>query len=103
MFNKETVLKKIKTVLDPELGVNIVDLGLIYEVKIDGGNVNVLMTLTTPGCPMMAIFGQEVERKVRQIKGVKKVRVDLTFDPPWTSDKMTKEARRKIYGKNDFR
>jgi len=102
-MKKEKILEKLREVVDPELGVNIVDLGLIYEIKVDGGNVKILMTLTTPGCPMAAGFVQEVERKIRQLKGVKKVVVDLTFDPPWTPDKMSKEAKKKIYGKNDFR
>ena len=100
---EEKILNKLKEVVDPELGVNIVDLGLIYKIKIDKGNVNVLMTLTTPGCPLAAMFNQEVARKVKEIKGVKKVRVDLTFEPSWTPDKMSEEAKRKIYGKDNFR
>lgn len=96
MITTEQVKSKLKEVVDPEIGVNIVDLGLIYKIKIDKDNVNVLMTLTTPGCPLAAMFDQEVARKVRQIKGVKKVRVDLTFDPPWTPDKMSKEAKTKL-------
>lgn len=95
-MKKEKILEKLREVVDPEIGVNIVDLGLIYEINVDGGNVRILMTLTTPGCPMAAGFTQEVERKIRQIKGVKKVRVDLTFDPPWIPDKMSKEARKKL-------
>lgn len=96
MITTEEIKNKLKEVVDPELGVNIVDLGLVYEIREDKGNINILMTLTTPGCPMAAGFTQEVERKIRQIRGVKKVRVDLTFDPPWTPDKMSKEARKKL-------
>ncbi|MBI5465516.1 DUF59 domain-containing protein [Candidatus Gottesmanbacteria bacterium] len=95
-LTKELVIKKLKEVVDPEIGVNIVDLGLIYEIKVDKGNVNILMTLTTPGCPLAAMFNQEVARKVKELKGVKKVKVDLTFDPPWTPDKMSEEARKKL-------
>jgi metal-sulfur cluster biosynthetic enzyme len=98
MITKEEIKNKLKEVVDPEIGVNIVDLGLIYGVKIDGGNVNILMTLTTPGCPLAAMFNQEVARKVKELEGVKKVTVELTFDPPWTPEKMSKEARKKIYG-----
>ncbi len=90
------VTEKLKEVLDPEIGISILDLGLVYEIKIDGDDVAVLMTLTTPGCPMAAMFDQEVIRKIKEIKGVKKVKVEITFDPPWTPEKMTKEAKKKL-------
>jgi metal-sulfur cluster biosynthetic enzyme len=97
-MTKEEILDKLKEVIDPELNINIVDMGLIYEIKIDKGNVGVLMTLTTPGCPMMGMLDQEVAEKIKKIKGVKKVKVEVTFDPPWTLQRMSKEARKKIYG-----
>lgn len=98
MISVEEIKSKLKEVVDPEIGVNIVDLGLIYEINVDRGNVSVLMTLTTPGCPLATMFGNDVKNKIKEIKGVKKVKVDLTFDPPWTPEKMSKEARKKIYG-----
>ncbi|MCL5095492.1 MAG: metal-sulfur cluster assembly factor [Patescibacteria group bacterium] len=93
---QKQVEEKLKEVLDPEIGISILDLGLVYEIKIDGDDVSVLMTLTTPGCPMAAMFDQEVIRKVKEIKNVKKVKVEITFDPPWTPEKMTKEAKEKL-------
>ena len=93
---QKQVEEKLKEVLDPEIGISILDLGLVYEIKIDGDDVSVLMTLTTPGCPMAAMFDQEVIRKVKEIKNVKKVKVEITFDPPWTPEKMTKEAKKKL-------
>lgn len=96
MTTEEQVKDKLKEVIDPELGINIVDLGLVYKIEEKDGNVSVLMTLTTPGCPMAAMFDQEVVRKLKEIKGVKKVRVDLTFDPPWTPGKMSLEAKTKL-------
>lgn len=98
MLTKKEILGQLKSVVDLELGINIVDLGLVYDIKEEKGKVTVLMTLTTPGCPMMTMFNQEVERVIKQIKGVKKVKVELTFDPPWTPEKMSKEAKKKIYG-----
>jgi metal-sulfur cluster biosynthetic enzyme len=96
MITIEQINKSLKTVLDPEIGINIIDLGLVYDVKIDKDNVTVVMTLTTPGCPMMAMFDSEVEKAVKKIKGVKKVKVEITFDPPWTPERMSKTARRKL-------
>ncbi len=95
-MDKKNILSQLKTVLDPELGVNIVDLGLIYDIKEANGTVNVKMTLTTPGCPMGYMFDSEVVKAVKKIKGVKKVRVELTFEPPWTPEKMSKGAKTKL-------
>ena len=97
MITEEGIKAKLKEVVDPEIGVNIVDLGLIYEIKINDGDVKILMTLTTPGCPMMQMFDAEVERVVKSVKGVKKVKVEITFDPPWTPDKMSKVGKRKLH------
>ncbi|OGD85792.1 aromatic ring hydroxylase [Candidatus Curtissbacteria bacterium RBG_16_39_7] len=94
MITKEEILKKLKTILDPELGINIVDLGLIYDVSVNKNNhVKILMTLTTPLCPLSAYFQKSLEDKVKRISGVEKVKIDLTFDPPWNPLKITKEAR----------
>jgi metal-sulfur cluster biosynthetic enzyme len=83
----------LKNVLDPELGVNIVDLGLIYKIEEKAGNVLVLMTLTTPGCPMSPVFEAMIREELQKVKGVKAVRVELTFDPPWNPDMMAAETR----------
>jgi len=79
------------------LGVNIVDLGLIYDVRISKDNtVFVKMTLTTPGCSMGAMFDQLVAEAVKSIPKVKDVKIEITFDPPWTSDKMSEKAKKLL-------
>jgi len=88
------VVETLKTIFDPEIPVSIYDMGLIYEVKIYPiNNVYILMTLTTPMCPVAQSLPQEVEEKVRAIEGVNDVQVELTFDPPWDISMMTQEAR----------
>lgn len=97
MATKEEIIEKLKTVNDPELGIDIVDLGLIYDVAVnEKGIVTVKMTLTTPGCPLMAVFYQQVISAVKEITGVKDVKVEITFDPPWSPERMSKGARVKL-------
>lgn len=79
--------------MDPELGVNIVDLGLVYGVNIEDSRVNVLMTLTTPGCPLDSYFTKDITTKLKTIKGVGDVTVELTFEPPWAPTKMSQESK----------
>lgn len=93
MLSKEEVLAKLKTVEDPEIKINIVDLGLIYKVGINKKNVDVLMTLTTPGCPLSFVIDQMVRSAVKEIKEVDKVTVRVTFDPPWNVNLMSEEAK----------
>lgn len=93
MVTKEKILEQLKNVLDPELNINVVDLGLIYDVKIDKDDVEIVMTLTTPFCPLSAFFEKELASAVKEVKGAGEVKIDLTFDPPWTAAKMTEEAR----------
>jgi len=84
----------LRTCDDPELGINIVDLGLIYGIKISRDNVvKITMTLTTPGCPLLDYFVDMTASKVRGLKGVKDALVEITFDPPWDKSKMSKAAR----------
>lgn len=83
----------LKTIYDPEIPVNIFDLGLIYEINIDEDfNVEVVMTMTAPNCPMADELVIEVHKKVKAIEGVKDVKVNLTFEPPWNKDMMSEEA-----------
>lgn len=96
MISEDQVLGKLKECLDPELGLNIVDLGLIYGVTIEGSRVNVLMTLTTPGCPLDSYFTKDITDRLKSIKGVQDVFVELTFDPLWTTAKMIPEARETL-------
>lgn len=90
---KALAIEQIKTVYDPEIPVNIYELGLIYEVTIQENNkVHVLMTLTAPACPAAEIIPEEVKQKVGGIAEVPEVEVELTFDPPWDKDMMSEEA-----------
>ena len=93
---KEEIIKKLKTVIDPELGVNIVELGLIYKIIINGENVKIKMTLTSMGCPMSSYFVENVKNAVKKVKGIKKADIELTFDPPWTPKRLSKEAKAKL-------
>lgn len=88
------ILEALKTIYDPEIPVNIYDLGLIYEIKVfPDRSAFVLMTLTAPGCPVAGSLPQEVENRVRDVPGITDARVQLTFDPPYTIDMMSEEAR----------
>ncbi len=89
----------LRGVIDPELGVNIVDLGLVYGVGIDGSRVRVDMTMTTPACPLGDYLRDLVESGIKQrIAGVERVDVDLVWDPPWNPDMMSDAARRRLEG-----
>ena len=91
---KEKVIDEIKKIYDPEIPVNIYDLGLIYDVKIDEfNNVKILMTLTTVNCPVADSFPLEVAKKTSEIEGVGQVAVKLTFEPTWNKDMMSEDAR----------
>ena len=93
MVSHEEIIEKLRTCLDPELGINIVDLGLIYGINIENSRVNVLMTLTTPGCPLDSYFTKDITDKLKGLKGVKDVAVEFTFEPNWNPAKMSEEAR----------
>lgn len=97
MLSKKLLLEQLKNVPDPELGISIVDLGLIYDVKFDKkGEVTVIMTLTTMGCPLFDLIAEPIKAELMKIKGVKEIEVELTFDPPWSVEKMSKEAKVKL-------
>ncbi|WP_016777345.1 SUF system Fe-S cluster assembly protein [Anaerophaga thermohalophila] len=87
------IVKVLKTVYDPEIPVNIYDLGLIYEIEVrDEGKVRIVMTLTSPNCPVAESLPEEVYEKVLAVDGVNDVELHLTFDPPWTKDMLSEEA-----------
>ena len=91
---EQSVQEKLKGVLDPELGVSIVDLGLIYNITVSKEGVcTITMTLTTIGCPLFGQIQKEIEDAVMEVEVIEEVKVDLTFDPPWDASKMTEEAR----------
>lgn len=90
----DEVIKKLSTIKDPELGINIYDLGLIYDIKIDeGNNVNITMTLTTVNCPVADSFPMDIAKNIISLENTGQVKVKLTFDPPWNKDMMSDDAR----------
>jgi metal-sulfur cluster biosynthetic enzyme len=95
---EDRILEALRRVIDPELGVNIVDLGLIYAVRIRGGEVDVTMTLTTPGCPRHGVLLRAAERVLQGIEGVTQGRFHLVWEPPWDPGMMSEAARRQIAG-----
>ncbi len=100
MPTEDAVREQLKEVIDPELGINIVDLGLVYDItpETEDGGVHVLMTLTSPGCPLQGVFRKEVSKHVSELDGVdaEEVEVELTFDPPWSQNDMSDEARAQL-------
>ena len=93
----EKIVKVLKSIYDPEIPVDIYEVGLIYDVFVNEDNhVKVLMTLTTPNCPVAETLPLEVEDKVRSIEEVAEAKVELTFDPPWTRDLMSEEAKLEL-------
>lgn len=93
MISQDEVIGKLRECLDPELGINIIDLGLVYGVNIDGSRIHVLMTLTTPGCPLDSYFTKDITIKLKTLKGISDVSVELTFEPPWSPTKMEDSAK----------
>ncbi|CAM4200259.1 SUF system Fe-S cluster assembly protein [Gillisia limnaea] len=93
----EKIVKVLKTIYDPEIPVDIYELGLIYDVMVNTDyDVKILMTLTTPNCPVAESLPREVEERVKSLDTVKDCEVEITFDPPWTQDLMSEEARLEL-------
>ncbi len=94
---RERIVDALREIYDPEIPVNIYDLGLIYDIEIDpAGAVEIRMTLTTPGCPVAQTFPESVEMAVAAIEGVSAARVEVVWDPPWTMDRMDEAARLQL-------
>jgi FeS assembly SUF system protein len=94
---EQEIIQKLKTCFDPEIPVDIWELGLIYEIKIDDeGNTYIKMTLTSPHCPVAGILPPEVKEKVKKVKDVKDVYLDLVWEPAWSMDKMSEEAKLEL-------
>lgn len=87
------VIEHLKAIYDPEIPVNIVDLGLIYKLTIEGKNLNIVMTLTNPACPVAGEFPQVIESHLHSLGLFDTIHVELVFDPPWTTDQMSEEAK----------
>ena len=93
-LTNDEIIKKLSTIKDPELGINIYDLGLIYDIKIDeGNNVKITMTLTTVNCPVADSFPLDIAKNITSLENIGQVKVKLTFDPPWNKDMMSDDAR----------
>ena len=93
MPSVDEVQDALSNVIDPELGLDFVELGLIYEVEVDGGNVHVTFTLTSPGCPIGPQVSEQIEEFVSELPGVENVTSHMTFNPPWTPDAMSEDAK----------
>ena len=96
-WNEETIRAVLRNVLDPELGINIVDLGLIYEIKIDENNVAIEMTMTAPACPMGGYLQEQVQSTLTQsLEDVGQVNVEIVWSPRWTPERMSEEAKHQL-------
>jgi FeS assembly SUF system protein len=94
---RDKIEAALRTVFDPEIPVNIFDLGLVYDIHMeDNGNVKITMTLTAPACPAAGEIVHDVQMKVEEIAGIMDCHVQLTFDPPWTKEMMTEEAKLEL-------
>lgn len=92
----DLIINNLKEVYDPEIPVNVYDLGLIYNVDIEENNANIIMTLTAPGCPVVDILIDDVTQAAQSVEGIEAVNVELTFDPPWDKSMMSEEARLEL-------
>jgi len=94
---KKEIIKEIRKIYDPEIPVNIYELGLIYDVKIENDNIaKIIMTLTSPNCPVAESLPQEVKDSAMQVEGVESVDLDLVFEPPWNKDMMSEAAKLEL-------
>ncbi len=96
MPSEEEVMGVLKKCYDPEIPINIVDLGLVYDIDIKGDKVHVKMTLTAPGCPMHTMISEDVTRKLLSLEGINDAEVEVVWEPPWTPDKMSETAKRML-------
>ena len=95
-INKKEVIEILKQCYDPEIPIDLWNLGLIYEINIKDQSINITMSLTTPGCTMGQYMADDIKTKLEQLKDVKEVSVDVVFDPPWQPEMMTDEGRQKL-------
>ena len=93
MFTEEDITEALSNVIDPELGLDFVELGLVYDVGIEGGTVNITFTLTTPACPIGPQVSEQMKEFVGELDGVEEVVPTMVFTPPWTPDKMSEDAK----------
>jgi len=93
---QEDVVEALRDVYDPEIPVNIVDLGLVYDIKVDEGDIEIQMTLTFAGCGMGPYIAQQAEWRLAELDGAEDINVDLVYDPPWTPDMITEEGKKAL-------
>ena len=93
MSKEELIIKEIRKIYDPEIPVNIYELGLIYDVKVNDDKAKIIMTLTTPNCPVAESLPKEVKDGVMQVEGIEEVDLELVWDPPWNKDMMSEAAK----------
>ena len=93
MVSEDDVTEALANVIDPELGLDFIELGLVYDVEIDGGTVNITFTLTTPACPIGPQVSEQMKEFVGDLEGVEEVVPSMVFTPPWTPDKMSEDAK----------
>jgi metal-sulfur cluster biosynthetic enzyme len=93
MVSEDDVTEALSNVIDPELGLDFIELGLVYDVEIDGGKVNITFTLTTPACPIGPQVSEQMKEFVGDLEGVEEVVPSMVFTPPWTPDKMSEDAK----------
>ena len=96
METKDKIIEEIKKIYDPELPVNIYDLGLIYEVRVNDKKAKIKMTLTTPNCPVAESLPKEVKEGAMQVEGIEDVDLELVWDPPWNKDMMSESAKLEL-------
>jgi metal-sulfur cluster biosynthetic enzyme len=96
MLNQETMYAALKHIYDPEVGINIVDMGLIYGLEIEDSKVNITMTLTSPGCPAGPQILSQVDSSLKALEGVEDVDIQVVWSPPWTPDMLSEEARDQL-------
>jgi len=95
-INKDEVISVLKQCYDPEIPIDLWNLGLIYDIKIKNNNIDIIMSLTTPGCTMGQYMADDIKSKLEQINSVENVTVEVVFDPPWQPEMMTDEGRHKL-------
>ena len=93
---EKKIIEEIKKIYDPEIPVNIYDLGLIYKIQVSNDNVDIDMTLTSPNCPVAESLPKQVEDNIKNVEGVSKVNLNIVWDPPWTKDKMSEAAKLEL-------
>ncbi len=96
MLTKEKVVEALKECYDPEIPINVIDLGLIYDIQVDGDVVCVKMTLTARGCPMAGFISENVKKKLEALEEVRKAEVEVVWDPPWNPERLSPEAKKTL-------